>query len=397
MRRIIILCSLLLMLRSAYAVTRNAPSLSLSDVQSTVDSSSRGDVVQLPAGTSVWTGTLQLTNAITLRGMGTNQTWITNAIGDDTLSLIRIASKVQAPIRIRQLSIVTSPGAPARGITCVSVFENNFLFVRALEISDCLFIGCQDRALNLHAFGVVSRCTFIDCYNACWSLGGANGGNNNWAAFSPIAFNSTNYLCVEDCRFVQSASYSGGGGPYIASQGGAAYIVRNCTFDSYSEISIFPFDVHGNNQDNSVRGTIGWQFYNNTLIYHAANGPSLLWDIRGGSGLVYSNSISGASTSASNIRMREEDASLYFQETFDGVTNVFIWNNSRDGSLFIPSVQANESTNVIRLGIEYFTNSPPGYIPLSYPNPLLFEPNPQPPPNFRILGRSAFSGNATVN
>src|SRR6266446_6348618 len=59
-----------------HASTITAASTSRSDVAAAIASAADGDTVQIPAGNSTWSSTLTITKAITLKGAGTNNTFI---------------------------------------------------------------------------------------------------------------------------------------------------------------------------------------------------------------------------------------------------------------------------------------------------------------------------------
>src|ERR1700722_11747085 len=83
--------------QSSRAALFNAVTCLFSDVTNAVAKASPGDIIQLPAGTNIWTQTLTL-NGVSLKGAGTNATVIideeSRAAGGQVINLYAVAGKL---------------------------------------------------------------------------------------------------------------------------------------------------------------------------------------------------------------------------------------------------------------------------------------------------------------
>lgn len=361
------------------AATNSASDLSLATVQAAVNAASSGDTILLPPGQATWAGSLTVTAPMTIRGAGTNSTSgtiLVNGTGDTATAIIHFAPNSDQLVRVSQIAFDGNNAGQ-----CVSVsYTSPLSWNTKTRIDHCLFKNSNDRALELCSFGVVDHCTFYNCVRKIAGIKGQNPyGEYNWTAYPANGFGSSNYIYFESCTVIQDTGITPGSIATVGAERGARYAVRDCSFLNNSLQSVDGFDFHGNLESSEYRGTIAFEIYSNVFTYGVGSAIGKLADVRGGSGLIYSNVVTGPTAA---IQLREEDVYHWgkYPTYYDPVTNVFCWANSNNGALLLPEVLNSttldhvenvSSTNVIRLGIEYFTNTPALFSQLVYPHPLV--------------------------
>lgn len=349
----------------------NAATPSLTDVQSAVNSASTGDRVLVPSGTATWSGALSVKKNIQVIGNGTNNTIIT--CSGDALSMGTTARGVGRVSGFRFLG-----GSGGDGIS-VTMSATNYI-----RVDHCDFRGFQ-HGFYVYGIGLIDHCTFTNCT----FLGFVQGPSPNGAAtraeqdlaralFYPVNLATTNALFLEDCT-ITWASFNNSANYVIQTFQAASYVVRSCTINMNATDSFQQFwDYHGNQgsltDQNTARGSIVCGIYNNVLN-HTGTSSSIQWCyFRAGSGLVFSNRLTGTISGADNT-IQEEDADGSKGYTgppyYDIITNVWIWNNTYPGGTFTGST-LNAQTEAVRGTAVFFSNSPPATIvTLAYPHPLI--------------------------
>ena len=401
----LLLCVLAL---SASAIT--ATNASLVAVQAAVDSAAPGDTVNVPSGSSTWAGTLIVQKSINLIGAGTNNTFITNAAGGTLSFLITVALTNGTAFRISGFHFDCNWTSGGGGIDIVAkVYQPFYNDVSGFRIDHCVFARCYynygapaNRPIQCSGriWGVVDHCQFADNVISISTEGcpwfpstypsGPNG-DLDWSYMgAPYYYlGSTNNLVVEDCLF-NATSSMGSPGVFVLvdSRWTAHYVVRHCTIsDPASKISDC-FDLHGNYDG---RGAICAEIYNNN--YNVSSSMWRLVHLRGGTCMVFSNTVVGASYA--NVEVNEEEVyetNAYHDDSpvwgpvdtnypkHDQITNSFFWANTLGGVGYGP----NENAGMLAVapgwfheGRDYWTHAPSGtnilsnYTPLVYPHPLV--------------------------
>jgi hypothetical protein len=230
---------------------------------------------------------------------------------------------------------------------------------------------------------------------------------NAWARTSGIG--TANMVFIEDNTF-DRYTYAGGRHA-VWSQEGGSYVFRHNTLIN------FDVDVHG---QCSWYGAREWEIYENTFICEAGVNCAYPIVVRGGTGVIYNNTIVNDGTGAYDIRIWDqrltanctatvypgdsecENSGIYTsgqypleyqlgRGTFNTLDPIYSWgNNYRGSSVTTANVEWNDGSNcdailepdVVLHGsgtyalVEddrdwYFKAEKPGYTPYTYPHPLV--------------------------
>ena len=156
------------------AATIRATSCSRSDVGTAVQSSTYGDIVEVPAGTCIWSTTLTITRDIRLRGAGTGVTVIVSdvtssgyilAYRPDSTSLSRNQrfdiSGFTWDMNDSSGGLLVTHSSRTQAITKLQIYENEFKNVPGSGSSldaPCIRVGGPGQA-----YGVIHKNTFTNC------------------------------------------------------------------------------------------------------------------------------------------------------------------------------------------------------------------------------------------
>jgi hypothetical protein len=370
-----------------------ATSTSHDDVQLAVDSAENGDIVGIPAGNSTWTSTLEIPDGkkITLMGSGEKATVIstgTNSPGD----LIDLnASGSRITNMGFKLANNNGVGINVRGQSwrvdhCR--FENNIT-----QIIEGVSVRGFDNGCPV---GLVDHCEFNNI--RVLITGDANlMANAIWA--EPLGLGTNNAVFIEDCIF----SYTQFSNAVDANYGGRYVFRYNVINDAYIEAH----SVQANN-----RATRSWEIYNNTInqVTMSMWAPFFL---RGGTGVVFNNTITGTWSSGPTIIV---DNRRSFEAVGDGglcdgtspwdgneelngypardqigrSTDQWLWTNANPypPQQLDPFYQWNNVCNGTKISVyvhnncgihikenrDYYNNvERPNYTPYTYPHPLIQE------------------------
>jgi hypothetical protein len=366
---------------SAAADARTAASCSFDDVSAAVAAANRGDTVMVPPGEVVWPSTLTITKGLTLRGSGIDVTIIHGGVtvtgDDDCIVFYRpdaIATATDEPFRVTGFTfngnwnssgVYVVHGDTVNVITKVRIDGNKFVDIGNVSYS-MRAVGIQGLV-----YGLVDNNRFIDCYKSVDVYG------KDWYSWNfPVSLGTVNSLYIESNTFVHtdarvvSAITSGGLG--------GRYVFRYNSISNPFDYDIL--DVHGNLQPvtsqyspNGSRGVPCVEIYENTVV--SDRGSHRLLHLRGGTGIVYDNSVTQTRSTDTCIGLIEEDGVMGFVSGppgYDTIKDTYIWNNRVNGTLIVPILWDQYTPSYIRLGIEYYLEDPRlhGYTPLIYPHPM---------------------------
>ncbi|MBN1524563.1 MAG: hypothetical protein JW904_08775 [Spirochaetales bacterium] len=378
-----------------------ARSCSQDDVRIAIDRVQDNGTVLLPAGHATWTSTVEVPDnkRITICGAGPDKTVITSDIAGNTLDLNASGSRLTQTGFI--LKNDTGLGIAVRGegwrIDHCEFTDNEPYTIEAVWAYNHVGEG--------HTKGVVDHCRFNSCrvlVYGCLNLMA----NGIWA--EPLGLGTNNAVFVEDCNFNFTKF-----GNVIDSNYGGRYVFRyNTVIDAYIEAH----SVQGAN-----RAARSWEIYHNTISQQSRS----MWVpifLRGGTGVVWNNTITGTWTECSitvdNRRSFEEfpppigpaDGSSPWDGNEDAngwpardqigrSTDEFLWVDSNEDGDYTtgesipsqasdPMYQWNNLHDGIPIGVyvhngcghhiqenrDYYNNTTkPGYTPYTYPYPLIFE------------------------
>jgi len=164
---------------------------------------------------------------------------------------------------------------------------------------------------------------------------------------------------VEDCNFGKWRHCT-------ASNNGAHYVIRYCTFDGGYGSTI---DAHGTY---NVVGTRAIEIYSNVFKNQVGSGGSIIY-WRGGGGVFFNNAID--STFGAYILVAEGTVEACWPH------DAYIWNNDPHTISVTVSKEGADGLMHPALDIDFFTYAMSDYTPYPYPHPIVAE---EPPPIWYI-------------
>jgi hypothetical protein len=391
----------------------NAKSCSQSDVQAAIDQAQDGDSVLVPAGTCTWTTPAANKDAITikqkritLKGKGIDQTTIIDGTGTSWgEGLLAINGVDRKPFRITGFTFNGSNRGSRIYIsgTCKNwridncKFESDY-FETAIEIDG-------------YSYGVIDHCTFINMRGALVSEGL---GDASWQR--PLSLGTAEAVYIEDNIFNSTVNSN-----VVDANGGGRYVFR------HNKMTNSHVEAHSG-CPNGRRGTFSYEIYENTIIADKdtyGNNVYRPFLLRGGTGVIYDNTILGDFTSPAihidNQRSCLTTCGGYWKgdcslcdgdciydgntpgmngypcrdqigrSTDSGITTpqvlepLYEWNNTYNGqnvNIILNPAMCPEMANHIKENRDFYNDTPrPGYTPYQYPHPLTLL---VPPSNLRI-------------
>lgn len=261
------------------------------DVESAITASSVGDRIILSAGTATWTG-VTLTTGRTLRGAGAGLTTINTTAAASSMLIINTDCIVE-DITFYQNEAVASSSA-----VVISTGSAQNVIIRNCEVLNIKGRGivAGSSVSSPHPTGVVYNCTIsadpdLVAAAGTFQLFTTYGGDNNYPpfantnagswAFDPGA-GTGDMFYVEDCIIEQEAQGDSTSETYY----GGKICFR------YNTCKNFEMGVHG--RDSSLRSGHWYEVYNNTITNTLGSNHIGLMTSRGGSGVIWGNTITGS-------------------------------------------------------------------------------------------------------
>ena len=387
----------------AEAATVNAVNCSQSAVQAAVDWAVSGDTVSVPAGSCTWRTAVSIPSAkkITLKG---------NGVGSTVISMSPVGEVIVAAQSGSRITGFTFQGGTVK-VDGDGWRVDSCRFYNATAFQDGVLAFGEREAR--HPTGLVDHCSFYNSRVLVFGWGGLMA-HSLWA--QPLGLGGVSgVVYVEDCTFVGTVHSNA-----IDANYGGRYVFRyNTVTDTYVE-------AHSVQEDN--RAARKWEIYNNRFIQSNRE----MWVpmfLRGGTGVVFNNTITGtwntAGIALDNVRDcetrdvsrrcdgsspwdgnqagqsgypcrdqigRSQDAFLwtvsapYPPQALDAA---YAWNN-KHGSGDVLFFLHNNCANHIQSGRDFHNNTAkPGYSPYTYPHPLAqgwMPSNVSPPGNLHVTG-----------
>jgi hypothetical protein len=399
----------------AHAGTITASSTSQSDVQAAVAQANDGDTVVIPATSASginWTQSLIISKSITLIGAGTVSpkiTKINNMIpwdGTNNTSVIVIAftqTEGDKPVRVTGIYFdnIETPtydhccgyaGPDKSGVRVEGKSTNDYgdaymnnADLTRVRIDHCAFHkGKMTVALYGHVEGVVDNNSFM---NADIAVGVWGDDSTSWSR--PIVPGTQHAMFIEDNLFTVDDNVDWTPVDHQCySQEGGRPVIRYNTFDltGFTKDSNYFIDEHGNQNYYNVahwnfRGQPIVEIYNNILKAHSTY---QFMELRGGSVLVYNNTMTTSDASNGAIEMWEEEAwqtSMFSPlrtqwPAEDQINATFFWGNTLNGGSAniiagnprVPDGGSAER-NLIKPNRDYWLSPPNVTTHTTYPNP----------------------------
>jgi hypothetical protein len=321
------LAVVLLLAVPAEAIIVNAASGSFVNVSSAVASAPAGSTVLIPPGTNVWTQTLNLNNGVSIKGSGTNQTVI---IDEESRANNggQIFILTGNPIYLTELSNLqlcggvtnTSPnyfGAVVCSVTTATSWRIDHVLFNGLYAKNIATYG--------NAFSVIDHNIFLMRAIAIEDNGYVDGdqfGDQSYVLPPTYGLNSSNCLYIEDNFFTNII-----GGQAGASDGenGARVVFRhNTVCNEY-------FANHGTETGGRSRSERSFEIYDNAFNFSPSAPNYPYWtiaNIRGGSGVIFSNTVNGYTSIVGLRDFRSTDAYCGQWYPFGGATGTNPWDSN---------------------------------------------------------------------
>jgi hypothetical protein len=286
----------LTMVSKSAATTWNAASGAYIDVSNAVAQTHYGDIVQIPAGTWTWTNAELSISGITVAGAGTNATFIL-----DNLPVPSAANNWAQYHRFFVATTTTNALTRITGITFKDGGNTYHDFKGKIEfdgrrgpstswrLDHCNFINLNGDNVFVHgqAVSVIDHCYFqlqgsgVTLYGISYS---DSYGDVPWA--TPSNYGSTNALYIEDCLFTNIIPNSSSSAAFDGYAGARVAFRHNIVWNTF-------FGTHGNDTAQRYRGVRMVEMYNNT--FNDNQNFVTAMDFRSGTGVVFSNTVSGYS------------------------------------------------------------------------------------------------------
>ncbi len=264
-----------------------ATGCSQAEVQSAIDAARDGDTVQVPAGTATWTSTVRVTGkSITLLGAGIDKTVITRntPVGDNALSAELTATQTFA------LSGFTFSTITSAQWGIVGVAGESGKPTAQFRITNCrINVAPSSPTIPYRGITIFGTYGVID---HCWIDNSSQNGQgisleptssyeliNNY--HTPQYLGDTNAVVIEDCTFDFDELCDGALDAYP----GTKFVFR------YNTVINTNIGWHG--RDSSIRSCRQFEIYNNTFNNTGAENVYVAIRARGGTGVVYNNTITG--------------------------------------------------------------------------------------------------------
>jgi len=278
-----------------------------------------GDTITLPTGTFTWNTGVTLTKTITVSGSGylPNLSTLRSSPGAPTLATTISTSTPSLTYAVK-ITLPTGSGFIFRmtGIYFQNINSSsyNYLIVSGspstdqFRIDNNFFDGGTVQVVMIgiggNPSGVMDHCTLQGgaasemIHNTSVGAGNISGWTDD------ITPGGSKMFFIEDC-IGQLTNYSSAifeqGTSLMQSYYGARNVVR------YTQLNFAQIDQHG------TGGAVGarwFEFYNNNEFFPTGvTGATSFYAIRGGSGVIYSNSVSGTLTYAFVVSLYTDDTS----------------------------------------------------------------------------------------
>ncbi len=281
--------------------TYTAASCNQSDVNAVINGPTHkavdGDTINVPAGTCTWASPLSVSVGISIVGAGAASTVILDKISSNHMFSVTVPSATSSTFRLSGMSLqpsgstnggmyaIASIGGTCNSNTCSHIRLDN------LSISGWVngthFTGFMMSADNV--FGVLDHLNvafttggeFINIGHSSYMGVGSNG-DNSWAQAD--SYGTDNALYIESSTFSDTDQV----GMAITDSdlsGGARFVVR---FNTLTNTSI---QTHGTESTGRTRGVRQLEIYGNTLTCTSTGAGCDLIGQRGGTSLVFNNTI----------------------------------------------------------------------------------------------------------
>jgi hypothetical protein len=348
------------------AKTINAASCQFSDVSSAVAQASAGDIVKLPAGTATWTQTLTL-NGVSLLGSGTNATILVDEVSRSAATPQVIILKAVAGSLSEISNIQFRGGVINTNVNYLGAITANGSAGSSWRIDHNMFNGlyAKNIATTGNSMSVIDHNAFfekvisIECNEYIQSDGQ---GDQSWHLPATYGLNSSNVMYVENNFFTNME-------PYVASvgacdgEGGGRIVFR------YNTVWNDCFNNHGTETGGRIRSQRSFEIYGNTFTCPSSSPVYPIYAaamIRGGSGVIFSNTASGYQSMVAFRYYRFTCSYLSKYSPFGGANGLSPY-DSNSATIYLSGINSapNGSPYLQASGVNWTPNQWTGYTVLN--------------------------------
>jgi len=286
----------------AHAATINAATCNQADVQDKINLASDGDTVSIPAGTCTWSNPVRIGEvAMTVQGAGIDQTIIID-------NMAKGATKDPIPLTVTTAAgkFFRLTGLTFQGNGTVAEGSSGLINLngtsKAWRIDHVKFDQIKTNGISVNGwtYGVIDHNIFnlhrekIKIFSSAWGGGTNNYGDGSFAESDHLGTDKAIY--IENNTFLSPAGTKAN----FAFEGwrGGRFVFRHNIVTDNS------FIVHGTESSGRDRGIRTYEVYDNTLT---GTGLSAAFLIRGGTGVIFNNTITGFSKLAVIDNFRSKD------------------------------------------------------------------------------------------
>jgi hypothetical protein len=346
---------LLISFHPVKAATINALSGSFVDVSNAIAKATYGDTVQIPAGTWTWTQTGLSFSGITIAGAGTNATFILDNLPNGWGNFEGFLYGVPVTNSLTRLTGITfaDGGNPTPSYKGKILMDGRAVGTSAAwRIDHCMFVNLNGGSIYVYGFpvSVIDHCSFVLKEEGIFQYGlSTTPINDIWGDYPwyvPATYGGTNQLYIENCFFTNGFP-TGAEGVYDG-EAGARSVFRNNTVMNCAWAS------HGNDTSGRYRSIRSYEIYNNTFIDD--RGWTTPMDFRGGTGVVFSNTMVGYSQFDSIENYRDVQPN-----SFGAVDGLNPWDNT-NGIVYYTGTNSATGFNVTNSGANWTPHQWAGYV-----------------------------------
>jgi len=339
-----------------------AKSGSSSDVQAAVDKAQPGDIVEIPAGTFLFSGQVVAPDGIHIRGAGKDRTiLIKSTSGSKSMFTVDVVHK--EPFKFSGITL-QGKGRDNGDLDSGLSFKGGH---QDFEVFDSRFTKFGQSGVGVSGTagpnggeptGVIYNNEFINNYRDGRGYGVAIGGDES-AWDRPLTLGTANAVFIENNFFSENRHA-------IASNNGSNYVFRyNTVEEGFSNAAMI--DVHGLKA--WPTGSRSYEIYENTI-----DNTSNTWagiGIRGGDGVIFGNDFSNVYNAVA-LLIEGYDSGVTYPVQHQ-IQDLYIWDNVIEGRV-VDDVSFLQSQplgpELIKEGRDYHFDDKSGYTPYVYPHPL---------------------------
>jgi hypothetical protein len=268
-----------------------AATCSTANVTSAISAATAGEPVYVPAGTCTWSSAITISGkALVLVGAGIGNTVITDGAGGSVLDVIGASSTNF--VRVTGFTWIKgsdkSSGSIAfEGTATVGFrFDHNRIVIASASSHHHIVPTIVYGLIDHNTFDVTATSGSIGVFDPFGSADGNDGGFTPWTR--ALSLGTENAVYFED-NTVSYPTAGAGTEDCIDAYGGARLVIRYNTFTNCT------LGFHGLDSG-SRRSVLSYEIYNNTQTNNSSTALRAV-TLRGGSGVIYSNTYNGSGAS----------------------------------------------------------------------------------------------------